>query len=195
MIYVINGSPKLGTTTSSMIVDEMCNLLAAKKMEFKKIVLHNLYYSGCNACGVCFTYNYCCKRDDLTEVLDTLRHKDTILLVFPIYNYGINSLVQKFLERLQATPNLELNVGVFVLHGSPDDYYSGFDLVEEALFRNFECNNDNLFNVSHKTTYDTSGDIDKDDLFTINSMINEMERVINESVKKEKPEIENKNKD
>ena len=52
MIYVINGSPKLGTTTSSVIVDEMCNLLAAKKMEFKKIVLHNLYYSGCNARAV-----------------------------------------------------------------------------------------------------------------------------------------------
>ena len=52
---------------------------------------------------------------------------DAIFLVFPIYNFGINSLMQKFLERRYAYLSSQ-KIGAVVLHGSKEEIDSGVDI-------------------------------------------------------------------
>ena len=138
-ILIVKGSPKNRESNT----DRMANALAVALDEmgdtYTVIDLNKKVFSGCSACNYCIkNTGKCVKSDDLTSIMQDIYGNtyDALFLVFPIYNFGINSLMQKFLERRYAYPSSQ-KIGAVVLHGSKEEIDSGDDNIHETLYRNY----------------------------------------------------------
>jgi multimeric flavodoxin WrbA len=62
--------------------------------------LTDLQYRGCTGCLTCKTQTEkCVIRDDLTEVLESVREADALVMATPVYLREITSLLRAFIER------------------------------------------------------------------------------------------------
>jgi multimeric flavodoxin WrbA len=66
----------------------------------RTIALNTLRYRGCQACYACKeTHDRCVLEDDLTEVLESVREADVLVLATPVYFGDVSSQLKTFIDR------------------------------------------------------------------------------------------------
>ena len=188
-ILIVTGSPRKATHTTTQEMATTLNIILRKKgYDVTTLDLRYLKYEGCNACGYCLENTGCSIQDDLTSCIKEINKYNAIYLVFPIYNFGISALMQKFIERLNPYGESRL-IGAVIIHGSEDDYFSGLDLVYESLARGITYTGNVFFGAVSKTTYDIFKPVTSKDKNKLMSLVDSMESKLNEI--KEEKEIKN----
>jgi multimeric flavodoxin WrbA len=94
------GSPRVNGN-SSTIARKFCEALAAKiDIEVKYTVLNKLSYKGCQACDACkTTHEQCVLKDDLEDVLNSVKESDVAILASPIYFGEVTAQLKGFIDR------------------------------------------------------------------------------------------------
>ncbi len=98
-IVCLLGSPR-EKGNSATIANRFCSTAQGLGAEVKTFTLNNLQYRGCQGCMACKTkLDRCALNDDLTEVLDTVRETDVLVLASPVYFWDISSQLKTFIDR------------------------------------------------------------------------------------------------
>ena len=66
------------------------------------IRLNSLNISPCQGCGGCDKTGICVIKDDMTELYTRVDVADALLLVSPVYFYGVTAQCKGFIDRFQA---------------------------------------------------------------------------------------------
>jgi multimeric flavodoxin WrbA len=89
--------PKGNSATLAKIFSETAEKLGANVQTF---ALNKLSYRGCQACEMCKTSSdRCVIKDDLAQVLDTVRDADILVLATPVYFCDISGQMKSFIDR------------------------------------------------------------------------------------------------
>jgi multimeric flavodoxin WrbA len=98
-IAYLLGSPR-ENGNSAAIANRFCTTAEGLGAEVRKFVLNKLQYRGCQGCMACKgKTDRCVLEDDLTEVLDSIREADVVVLATPIYFWDETSQMKTFLDR------------------------------------------------------------------------------------------------
>ncbi|HYA42551.1 MAG TPA: flavodoxin family protein [Syntrophobacteraceae bacterium] len=122
---------------SSTLAKHFCNTAEGLGAQITTFALNELKYRGCQACMACKTrLDRCVLEDDLTEVLQTVRKSDLLVMASPVYFGEVSSQLKGFIDRTYSylvpdyltNPNRSrLRPGktvVFVLtQGRPDEKF------------------------------------------------------------------------
>lgn len=89
--------PKGNSATLAKTFIETAEGLGADVQTF---ALNRLSFRGCQACETCKTkLDRCVLKDDLTEVLEAIRHTDILVLASPVYFADVSSQMKTFIDR------------------------------------------------------------------------------------------------
>jgi multimeric flavodoxin WrbA len=98
-IVCLLGSPRL-KGNSALLAERLCNTLKQRGASVQTVALNKLKYQGCQACMMCKTkLDHCSLKDDLAEVLETVRDADALVLASPIYYGDVSSQLKAFIDR------------------------------------------------------------------------------------------------
>lgn len=98
----VMGSPR-PKGNSNTIAEHFCNTIEKFGSEVQTFVLNNLTYRGCQACMSCKTkLERCVLKDDLTEVLDSIREADLLVMATPVYFSDVSSQMKGFIDRMYS---------------------------------------------------------------------------------------------
>jgi multimeric flavodoxin WrbA len=98
-IVSLLGSPRK-KANSSLIAERFCREAKKCGAEVKTFELNALSYQACQGCYVCKTkLDRCVLKDDLTQVLDSIREADILVLASPVYFWDVTAQVKGFLDR------------------------------------------------------------------------------------------------
>lgn len=98
-IVSLLGSPRKQGNTAAMAA-RFCGRAEELGAEVKTYRLNDLVYRGCQGCMACKTsLDRCVLEDDLTEVLDSIRDADVLVLASPVYFWDVSSQLKGFLDR------------------------------------------------------------------------------------------------
>lgn len=98
-IVCLNGSPRLKGNSAS-IAKKFCETAEKSGAEVKTWNLNKLDFRGCQACYACKTKSEkCVLKDDLAEVLDSVRESDVLVLASPVYYGDVSSQMKAFIDR------------------------------------------------------------------------------------------------
>ena len=121
-VLAVNGSPREKGNTHLML-QRVCEHLAAAGMEIDEAHLHSLGMAPCAACMVCFHTKdgHCHGEDDATnELIDRTRQADIILLGSPVYFGSLTGQIKAYMDRVGfvnrvGTPFLQRKIGAAVV--------------------------------------------------------------------------------
>jgi multimeric flavodoxin WrbA len=108
-VIAINGSPRKKWNTATLL-EHVLEGAASQGAGTELYHLYDLDYQGCTSCFACKlkggkSYGKCVMKDGLTEVLETIRTADALVLGSPIYFGNVTGEMRSFMERL-FFPNL-----------------------------------------------------------------------------------------
>ncbi len=98
-IVCLLGSPRKKSNSSTLAKRFVAT---AKKLgaKVKTYTLNDLKYRGCQACMACKTKSdKCVLQDDLTQVLESVREGDVLVMASPVYMWDVTSTIRAFIER------------------------------------------------------------------------------------------------
>ncbi len=96
------GSPR-PNGNSSTLAKYFCDAMENFGSAVRTFALNKLTYRGCQACMACkTTLDRCILKDDLTEVLDSLREADLLVMATPVYFSDVTSQMKGFIDRLYS---------------------------------------------------------------------------------------------
>lgn len=172
-VLVVNGSQNthIGNTDNMTFLFEK---EAKKSMTVNVIKLRDLKFRGCIECMCCLEGKGCVCKDDISTALEDLYTYDAIIFVFPIFNFGIPSLTQMFMERMYAYFTLRTPIGAIVVHGSDSNFESGLDLVDETLGRYCHYTHRPYLGMVHKVTHDEIKPVTDKDRQNVTKLIKEV---------------------
>jgi len=104
-VMAFNGSPRKKKWNTVTLLKNALKGAASVGAETELIQLYDLNFSGCISCFSCKRINrkqdgVCAVQDDLTSVLDRVKHTDALIIGTPVY-YGTESAsTRALLERL-----------------------------------------------------------------------------------------------
>lgn len=101
-VLILNGSPKGSKGNTAKLVDTFIEGLNYKKeYNIKNVELKNKEINNCTGCFSCWqqTPGDCVFNDDMDYLLDKYIESDLIIWATPLYNFGMTSLMKKFIER------------------------------------------------------------------------------------------------
>ena len=85
---------------SEVLAKHFCDTAAKLGAEVETFFLNKLQYRGCQACMACKTkLDKCALEDDLTQVLESVREGDVLVMATPVYLWDVTSLLRSFIER------------------------------------------------------------------------------------------------
>ncbi len=133
-IICLLGSPRV-KGNSAALAKRFCETAEKLGAKIQTFELNKLNYRGCQACMACKTkLDKCAQQDDLTEVLDSIREADVLVMTTPTYFGDVSSPIKAFIDRTYSylVPNFmdqpnpsRLSRGkklVFIqTQGQPDD--------------------------------------------------------------------------
>lgn len=132
-ILILTGSPRKNGN-SDMLADAFMKGAQEKGHIVNKIRVANLNISGCTACELCWTGDGACiQNDDMAEIEPLLESADMILLVSPLYFFGISAQLKAVVDRLCAycvggcKKPLNIKESALIMCGECDEerFYSG----------------------------------------------------------------------
>lgn len=98
-ISCLIGSPRRDSN-SAAIASRFTDTAASLGAQIETIVLNNLTYRGCQACFACKTHSdKCVVKDDLTQVFESLKGADIIVMALPVYCSDVPGQVKCFIDR------------------------------------------------------------------------------------------------
>jgi len=104
-VMAFNGSPRKKKWNTVTLLKNALKGAASVGAETELIQLYDLKFSGCISCFSCKRIRrkedgVCAVQDDLTSVLDRVKHTDALIIGTPVY-YGTESAsTRAFIERL-----------------------------------------------------------------------------------------------
>jgi multimeric flavodoxin WrbA len=98
-VVCVLGSPRL-TGNSASIAERFCQTARGLGATATTYALNKLTYRGCQACQACkTTADRCVIEDDLTQVLESVRGADVVVLASPVYMGEVTGQMKCFLDR------------------------------------------------------------------------------------------------
>ena len=103
-MIAINGSPRKKWNTA-ILLQKTLEGATYRGADTELVHLYDLSYRGCISCFACKTkdgpsYGKCAVKDDLTPLLEKVKHTDAIILGSPIYYGTATGEMRSFMERL-----------------------------------------------------------------------------------------------
>lgn len=98
---VILGSPRKGGNTE-ILAGQVVAGLKDDGADVEIIRLADYRISPCLACGGCEKTGCCVIQDDMQKLYPRIDGADRLVLVSPIYFYGVTALLKAFIDRCQA---------------------------------------------------------------------------------------------
>lgn len=100
-LLVVLGSPRKGGN-SETVAEKVAEAVINDGGQVDYIRLNKLNIRPCQGCGGCEKDGNCVLKDDMTDIYPLVDAADRILLVSPVYFYGITAQCKLFGDRLQA---------------------------------------------------------------------------------------------
>ncbi len=98
-ITCILGSPRTNGN-SAAIAEKFCETAEKKGAEITRFSLNKMNYRGCQGCMACkLKYDKCILKDDLDDVLESVRNSDITVLATPVYFGDVTSQMKGFIDR------------------------------------------------------------------------------------------------
>jgi multimeric flavodoxin WrbA len=98
-ISCLIGSPRQNSN-SAMIAGRFCETASSLGAKIDTVVLNDLSYRGCQGCLACKTISEkCVLKDDLAQVLESLKEADAVVMAMPVYCSDVPGQVKCFLDR------------------------------------------------------------------------------------------------
>lgn len=132
-ILILTGSPRK-KGNSNMLADAFMKGAQEKGHTVNKIEVAKLNIGGCTACDMCWTKDGACvQRDDMAEIEPLLESADTLVLVSPLYFFGISAQLKAVIDRFYAycedscKKPLNIKETALIMCGECDEerFYSG----------------------------------------------------------------------
>jgi len=101
-LLIILGSPRKGGNSETVATKVADAFVAAGGGEVEYVRLNSLQIRPCQGCGGCEKKGICVLKDDMTELYQKVDEADRLILVSPVYFYGITAQCKLFGDRLQA---------------------------------------------------------------------------------------------
>ncbi len=103
-VLILNGSPR-GERSNTLIVTKAFlegMLGSGKELETEFVTVTKYHIDHCKGCFCCWqnTPGECIIKDDMKELLQKYIQADYIIWSFPLYYYGMPSLLKAFMDRL-----------------------------------------------------------------------------------------------
>ena len=124
-ILVLSASPRKGGN-SDLLCDSFMQGAMAAGHQTEKIFIQQKTINSCLGCEVCKSNGgSCVHKDDMTEILNKMIEKDTIVLATPIYFYSMDGQLKTLIDRTYARyPEMNGKKFYFILTGgAPDKSY------------------------------------------------------------------------
>lgn len=100
-ILAISSSPRKGGN-SDILCDEFLKGAAEHGHSVHKIRLAEKKLAPCLSCYCCTENHICIRNDDMTDILDSLKTADVIVLASPVYFYSVCSQMKTMIDRCFA---------------------------------------------------------------------------------------------
>lgn len=97
-ILIISSSPRKGGN-SDTLCDQFRKGAEEAGNSVDKIRLAEMKIDYCSACSACKKTGRCVKQDDMTMVIDKMRHADVIVLATPVYFYTMCAQMKTMIDR------------------------------------------------------------------------------------------------
>jgi putative NADPH-quinone reductase len=132
-ILILTGSPRKNGN-SDMLADAFMKGAQEKGHTVNKIEVAGLDISGCNACEMCWTEDGACVQcDDMTEIEPLLESADVLVLVSPLYFFGVSAQLKAAIDRLctycvgNCKKSLNIKESALIMCGACDEerFFSG----------------------------------------------------------------------
>ncbi len=102
-VLAFNGSPRKSWNTA-ILLQKALDGAASTGASTELIHLYDMSFQGCRSCFYCKRpenqQGVCAAHDDLTPVLEKIRHADALVLGSPIYYGTVTGVMKSFLERV-----------------------------------------------------------------------------------------------
>lgn len=93
------GSPRVNGN-STLLAEIIASAVERKGGSVTRFYLNQLEAKGCQACGACKgTSEVCVVKDDLAEVLETVKAAEVIIMASPVYWGDISAQLKIFIDR------------------------------------------------------------------------------------------------
>jgi len=101
-ILIILGSPRQNGNSETLAQAVAAGIRQHPDATIEFIRLNDLRISPCQGCGGCNKTSTCVIDDDMTPLYDKVDACDHLILVSPIYFYGLSAQCKAFIDRFQA---------------------------------------------------------------------------------------------
>ncbi len=101
-VLAINGSPRAkGVSKTEIVMNAFLEGCRTAGAETEVVNLREKVIHHCTGCYSCWTANpgRCVIKDDARDIIEKVSNADLVVYAFPLYHFGINSLLKKFIER------------------------------------------------------------------------------------------------
>ena len=130
-ILILTGSPRKNGN-SDMLADAFMKGAKEKGHTVNKIEVAKLNINGCKACIMCWTKDRACVQcDDMKEIEPLLESADMLVLVSPLYFFGVSAQLKAVIDRLCAY--------------CVDNRKKSLNVKESALIMCGECDEERFF--------------------------------------------------
>jgi len=99
---IILGSPRKNGNSETLTQSVASGILQIPDTSVEFIRLNDLRISPCQGCGGCNKTSICVIKDDMTALYEKVDLCDHLILVSPIYFYGLSAQCKAFVDRFQA---------------------------------------------------------------------------------------------
>lgn len=104
-VMAFNGSPRKKKWNTVTLLNNALQGAHSTGAETELVQLYDLKFSGCISCFTCKRLSrkkdgVCSVQDDLTPVLDRVKHADALIIGSPVYYGAESAATRAFLERL-----------------------------------------------------------------------------------------------
>ncbi|MBW6520907.1 MAG: flavodoxin family protein [Desulfoarculaceae bacterium] len=99
---IILGSPRKNGNSETLARSVASGIEQHPEATVEFIRLNDLQLSACQGCGGCNKSSTCVITDDMTPLYEKVDSCDHLLLVSPIYFYGLSAQCKTFVDRFQA---------------------------------------------------------------------------------------------
>jgi multimeric flavodoxin WrbA len=100
-MLVVLGSPRKGGNGETL-ARKIADAVEQGGGTVEYVRLNNLNLRPCQGCGGCDKTGNCVVKDDMIPIFQTVDEADRILLVSPVYFYGLSAQCKIFGDRMQA---------------------------------------------------------------------------------------------
>jgi multimeric flavodoxin WrbA len=108
-VLTIGGSPRIGGNTD-LFIKQISLGIEQEAIEVENVSLGKIEFKGCVGCEKCRKDKVCTNfNDGMTLLYPDIIESKGLVLVSPVYNYNITSLMKAFIDRLYCFYNFDNN--------------------------------------------------------------------------------------